>query len=116
MTRVRLTQLDGKLANLALMKIAQHHRERGDEIVFSKDVRRGTREGHYDRVYGSAIFSYSAPRVAEFRVNFPDAIVGGTHNLADPITVEQVLGLDGEAERYDYSIYPKLRPVLQRDR
>jgi hypothetical protein len=106
MTRVRLTQLDGKLPNLALMKLAHYHRERGDEIVFSKDVHRGTREGHYGHVYGSAIFSYSAPRVAEFRVNFPDAIVGGTHNLADPITVEQVLGLDAEVERYDYSIYP----------
>jgi hypothetical protein len=27
--RVRLTQFDGKLPNIALMKIAQHHRKRG---------------------------------------------------------------------------------------
>jgi hypothetical protein len=38
--RVRLTQIDGKIPNIALMKIARHHRERGDEIVFSKGTRR----------------------------------------------------------------------------
>ena len=31
--RVRLTHIDGKLPNLALMKIAAVHRGRGDEIV-----------------------------------------------------------------------------------
>jgi hypothetical protein len=33
---VRLTQVDGKLANLALMKLAAYHRDRGDEIVFTR--------------------------------------------------------------------------------
>jgi hypothetical protein len=101
---VRLTQIDGKLRNLALMKITHHHRERGDGITLTKDVRRGLSEAEYDRVYGSAIFAYSAPRVAEFRAHFPQAIVGGTWNTADNTTVEQVLGVE-EDEHYDYSIY-----------
>src|SRR5262249_54420657 len=102
---VRLTQLDGKLPNLALMRIAHYHRTRGDEIILSKDVRHTLSEGEYDRVYASAIFAKSAPRVAELRSHFPKAIIGGTWNTDDNTTVEQVLGLDGEHERLDYSIY-----------
>lgn len=102
---VRLTQIDGKLPNLALMKIARHHRDLGDEIVFSKHVRRDMLEPTYSRVYGSAIFEYSAARVAEFRESFPSAIVGGTWNTLDNTTVESALGLD-DGERADYSIYP----------
>lgn len=64
-------------------------------------------EPAYDRVYGSAIFSFSAERVAAFKRSFPDAIVGGTHNLADFVTVEQVLGIE-PSEQHDYSIYPEI--------
>jgi len=103
---IRLTQIDGKLPNLALMKLAHWHRERGDEVHFTKRIERDMLEPDYDRVYGSAIFSFSAPRVAIFRREFPGAIVGGTHNLLDNTTVEEVLGIS-ESETYDYSIYPR---------
>ena len=63
--RVRLTQIDGKLPNLALMKLARFHRERGDDIHFSKRVDRDMIEPGYDRVYGSAIFSFSNERVRQ---------------------------------------------------
>ena len=105
MIRVRLTHIDGKLPNLALMKLAAYHRERGNEIVFSKRVQRDMLEPEYDVIYGSAIFSFSADRVAEFRRNFPNAIVGGTWNTLDNTTVEDALGID-LGERCDYSIYP----------
>ena len=101
--RIRLTQIDGKLPNLALMKLAHHHA--GDEIHFTKSVDRDMLEHDYDRVYGSAIFSFSSERVVKFRNEFPAAIVGGTYNILDNTTVEQVLGTD-ECEQYDYSIYP----------
>jgi hypothetical protein len=83
---IRLTQLDGKLPNLALMKLAYHHRQRGDEIYFTKHVERGLWEPDYQRVYGSAIFSHSAERVAAFKQHFPEAIVGGTYNVLDNTT------------------------------
>ena len=102
---VRLTQIDGKLPNLALMKIAAYHRERGDETVFTKHVHRDMLEPEYGAVYGSAIFSFSAYRVAEFRKNFPGAIVGGTWNTLDNTTVEDVLGVE-TSENTDYSLYP----------
>lgn len=102
---VRLTHIDGKLPNLALMKLAHWHRARGDEVHFTKRIERDMLEPVYDRVYGSAIFSFSAPRVERFQIEFPDAIVGGTWNTLDNRTVEDVLSED-LGERADYSIYP----------
>lgn len=102
---VRLTQIDGKLPNLALMKLAHYHRAIGDEVYFTRHVERGLLEGAYTKVYGSAIFSYSADRVRAFHEQFPDAIVGGTWNPAARLSVEEVLGTDSY-EHYDYSIYP----------
>lgn len=103
--RVRLTQIDGKLPNLALMKLAHWHRANGDEVVFTKHVERGLWEEPYGRVYGSAIFSFSADRVARFRHEFPDAIVSGTWSKEGHRTVEDVLGIP-DTEAVDYSIYP----------
>lgn len=109
MGRVRLTQIDGKLPNLALMKLAHWHRQRGDELVFSRCVDRELGEGDYDRVYGSAIFSDSAGLVERFRRTWPGAIVSGTgvDPLTGGITVEQVIRSNSWSyEHYDYSIYP----------
>lgn len=100
---IRLTQIDGKLPNLALMGLAHHHRARGDAIHFTKQVDRDMLEPRYSRVYGSAIFSFSADRVARFKAAFPEAIVGGTWNT-DARTIEDEIGQD--ASGLDYSIYP----------
>lgn len=100
--RVRLTSIDSKLPNLALMRIAAWHRERGDDIHFTKALVPDLTEPDYDRVYGSTIFKFSAKRIARFQQAFPDAIVGGT-GINDQIQVETVCpGI----EKYDYSIYP----------
>lgn len=88
--QVRLTQIDGKLPNLALMKLARYHSDRGHRLHFTKSVDRDMLEPAYDRVYGSAIFSFSAHRVARFLEQFPGAIVGGTWNTADASTVESL--------------------------
>lgn len=108
---VRLTQIDGKLPNLALMKLAHYHRRRGDEIVFTHHPERNMLEPDYGRVYASAIFSYSAPTVARLRTDFPDAIVGGSWDMDESttpetfLTVEKFLGVPENGD-YDYSIYP----------
>jgi hypothetical protein len=106
MSTIRLTQIDGKLPNIALMKLAHFHRERGDKIHFTKHVERDMLEADYDVVYGSAIFSFSGERVARFLNAFPDAIVGGTYDTTDNRTIEQLIGMD-DYEHYDYSIYPR---------
>ena len=108
--RVRLTQIDGKLPNLALMKLAHWHRLCGDEVVFTRQAHRDLLEGDYDRVYGSAIFGFSAAKVARFRAAWPYAIIGGTGSTTQA-TVEQIIGRD-EYEHYDYTLYPKFEPSI----
>ena len=48
MTRVRITQIDGSLPNLALMRLARWHRDRGDEVTFRDTVERDLFEPTYD--------------------------------------------------------------------
>jgi hypothetical protein len=93
------------------MKLARHHRDRGDAVHFTKSVDRDMLEPAYDRVYGSAIFSASADRVARFREQFPGAILGGTHDMTNLQTVEAYLGIE-ETEEYDYSIYPRFEASI----
>lgn len=100
---IRLTQLDGKLPNLALMKLAHYHRERGDVVHLARTPSPSLFEGGYDVVYGSAIFEWTRPVVERLQASYPDAIVGGT--ATDSLrTVEDLIG--AEYEHYDYSIYP----------
>lgn len=100
---IRVTQIDGKLPNLALMRLAAWHREQGDDVRWERGTSRQFHEPAYDIVYGSAIFSTSAKAVALFRSQFPSAIVGGeggdTDLRIETIVPSQFTGLD-------YSGYP----------
>ena len=103
MSVIRLTQIDGKLPNLALMKLAHWHRAKGDTVFFTKDVERGLFEPAYDKVYGSAIFGFSQLRLMQFQRQWPESIVGGT-GTPYAHTVEDMIG--HEYERHDYADYP----------
>ena len=109
MKRIKLVQIDGKMPNLALMKLAHWHRSRGDEVRLTRSVQPNLfdQEG-VDTVYGSAIFKRSRPLADTLRALHPGAIVGGTGSGEElGKTVEQVLGTGPwEYERYDYGIYP----------
>jgi hypothetical protein len=109
---IRLTQIDGKLPNLALMKLSHWHKSQGHKVYFEKSVIRGMYEPHYDIVYGSTIFSSSKKKIDIFRSQFPSAIVGGSgvdqlKKHEEQIRVEDIIGCgEYEYEKYDYSIYP----------
>lgn len=98
--KVLLVQIDGKLPNLALMKLSSAHKAAGDEVVLT-----GSSAPHrgFDRVYASAIFEFSRPKLETFKANNPGAIVGGTGS-GHWGTVEDVIG---EHSGLDYSIYPE---------
>lgn len=110
MTRVRLTQLDGKLPNLALMKLAHWHRAQGHDVAFTRRAERDVFEPDYDIVYGSAIFSRTAPTIARFVEAWPNAMIGGT-GTDSPLTVEAAIGADAY-ELYDYAPYPGYSPSI----
>ena len=102
--RVLIVQLDGKIPNIALMRIAAHHREKGDFVDFrwSRKVTAFLWEIP-DIVYASAIFTKTAPAVRRLLSDFPNAIVGGTGYSVTRRLEE--FGITTKDQ--DYSIYPQ---------
>lgn len=100
---VRLTQIDGALPNLALMKLGAWHRSQGDAVYFTRQIEPDLFEPAFDRVYGSVLFNFSADRLDRFRRAWPGAVVGGTGAIAGP-NVEDFTGTDFDG--LDYSGYP----------
>ena len=105
---VRLVQLDGKLPNLALMKLAHWHRQQGWDVQFTRHVDRGILDREPDAVYGSCIFKYSRQHLTRFVKEWPQAVVGGTGSDS-LLNVEHLIG---QHEHYDYSIYPGYLPSI----
>ena len=104
MMKIRLTQLDGKLPNLALMKLAHWHRSQNHQVFLARTPSPSMFEPTYDLVYGSAIFEWTRPVVDRLLAAYPEAQVGGT-GTGKWRTVESITG-EGY-EFYDYSIYPE---------
>ena len=112
--RVLLLQLDGKIPNLALMRLADHHRARGDEVTLRvagnvQALQRRLDDAAPDRVYASAIFTRSRPLCEAVRACYPSAHLGGTGwdvraTLAD-------VGVD-PAGPLDYRDYPRWRSSI----
>lgn len=81
--RVLLLQLDGKIPNIALMRLAAHHRERGDEVTLRQAgnataVEPRVTDLGWDAVYGSLIFERTKPLGERVVALYPNAILGGT--------------------------------------
>ena len=112
--RILLLHLDGKLPNLALMRLSAWHKAKGDAVEFRRmDNPRliAPRLGdpaQWDRVYGSLIFERTRPAAELVRRFYPDAILGGTG--WDVATNLEDLGVDTEA--LDYSLYPHFQSSL----
>lgn len=104
--KIRLTQIDGKLPNLALMKLSHFYKSQGHDIYFESSITRSMFEPEYDIVFGSAIFSTSDNKIKLFLSQFPKAIIGGTGS-GEKWTVEDFIG--DYPDFYDYSIYPDFR-------
>ena len=109
--QVKLLQLDGKLPNLAIMKLAHWHLGMGNQISLRRNVQPQLWDKPADLVYASAIFEKTQPKIEELTNAYPDATTGGSgipEKLA--LTVESLMGLaPGEYEHYDYSLYPEYR-------
>lgn len=106
--KILLAQLDGKLPNIALMRLSAHHKAIGDEVRLH--VGRITQPflDVPDRVYASLIFEKTRPFAAELLESYPNAVMGGT-GWTDRTTIED-LGISAKGQ--DYSIYPTFRQSL----
>jgi hypothetical protein len=110
---VRITQLDGKLPNLALMRLSHWHREHDDAVTFTRSPYRHLGEPEYDRVYASAIFDYSKAHIERLRAEFPSAIIGGTASGSHQ-TVEQIVGAHAGVSYDDYPAFTASLGFTQR--
>lgn len=112
MSRVLLLQLDGKLPNVALMRIAAQHRDLGHEVELRRagNVAAVEREfwDDHDVVYASLIFERTRPVAEHLLRSHPSAVVGGT-GWSQPTSLEDV-GI--ETLEQDYSIYPRFRASI----
>lgn len=81
--RVLILQLDGKLPNLALLRIAGYHARHNDDVEYRTAtgpaaVERGLYDKPYAFVYASLIFEKTRPLATRLLQVYPNAIVGGT--------------------------------------
>jgi hypothetical protein len=110
--KVLLLHLDGRLPNLALMRLAAHHRAAGDDVVLrhagnAAAVEPELGDPKWDRVYGSLIFERTRALGERVACIYPGAVLGGT-GWDFTTTVEQL----GVAAAPDYSVYPKYRQSI----
>ena len=110
--KILLLQLDGKLPNLALMRVAAHHREHGDLVEFRRagnaDAVAPRFGDDFDRVYASLIFERTNPLAQQVARLWPGAIIGGTGwNLS--LSLDDVGIPPGPL---DYSDWPRWRSSI----
>lgn len=107
MARILLAQLDGTGPNLALMRLAAHHRAAGDSVELRRTPTVGAVERRlgddFDRVYASTIFTKSRPIAERLLRVYPGAVIGGTG--WDFATTLESVGVP-TAGTLDYSDYP----------
>lgn len=101
--KVLLLQLDGKIPNLALMRISAHHKAIGDDVELRGvgNIKAVEQLRPADKIYASAIFTRTRPVVDALKNKFPNAIAGGTGINLLPL---ENYGIT--TKETDYSIYP----------
>lgn len=109
---VLLLQLDGKLPNLALMRLAAHHRGRGDAVVLRRTANPRSLQPQFDdpvwdRVYGSLIFQSTRRLAEDAQRVYPGVMLGGT---GWDLTRLEDIGVQSQA--VDYADYPWFRSSL----
>jgi hypothetical protein len=104
--RVLLLQLDGKLPNLALMRLAAHFRPYADDLAFQHCPTVNAVEASdwwgFDRIYASLIFERTRPVAEALLQKYRFAEVGGTGwDVAKRL---EDIGI--RTKQQDYSLYP----------
>lgn len=112
MTRIRLTQLDGSLPNLALMNLHAWAKQSGYYVYFARSVYRQPDEpAEYDHVFASSIFKERSLLAREtFWQQWPYGLVGGT-GTDTSLTVEELIAPDVCSE-YCYDGYPQYKESI----
>lgn len=115
--KVLLFQVDGKIPNLALMRLSAWHKAKGDEVMLLNSLRDLWFVEGIDQAYASSIFTTSELKRKAFAERYPDAIVGGDgykpiwnltiigKDIGSKLS-EVIKDCDPNSIAPDYSIYP----------
>lgn len=91
---IGLIDFDGKITNLALMKISTYYKAHGEQVEFVKP------EKKYDKVYCSVLYSWNKEKAARLRHVYQNIEFGGTG-----WDMHIKLPTEIEACRPDYDLY-----------
>lgn len=91
--KVLLIDFDGKIPNLALMKISTWYKQQGHDVYLNQCMKP-------EKVYISTLFSWNKPKVENLLKLYPTAEIGGTG-----WDIKKTLPDEIEACRPDYELY-----------
>ena len=91
---IGLIDFDGKIPNLALMKISTYYKSQGIPVELVKPGRK------YEKVYCSVLFSWNREKAARLQAIYPDIEFGGTG-----WDINKTLSPEIETCRPDYDLY-----------
>lgn len=99
---IGLIQVDGKLPNLALMKISQYYKQLGEVVEFVKPGRT------YEKMYASVLFSWNREKALQLQRHYPEIEIGGTG-----WDLEKELPQEIECMNPDYNLYTVEQVAVQ---
>ena len=91
---IGLIDYDGKITNLALMKISTYYKAQGEQVEFVRPDRK------YDKVFCSVLFTWNKDKAAELINTYPNIEFGGTG-----WDIHKTLPDEIEACKPDYDLY-----------
>lgn len=92
--RIGLIDIDGKIPNLALMKLSQHHKQSGHEVELTSPLF----ANQYDKIMASKIFTHTPMPILPV-----GSLTGGSGYSLKSRLIEPI-----EHLMPDYSLYPKI--------
>lgn len=110
--KILILQLDGKIPNLALMRISAHFKSEGAEVMFRQAGNERALQpelfdnGEFDQVFASAIFEKTRPLIDHLMQIYPKAIVAGSGSYNKKKRLDSI-GITSRAA--DWSLYPRFK-------
>jgi hypothetical protein len=101
--KVLLIDTDGKIPNLALMKLSSWHKQNGDTVFLGQCNKP-------DKVYISTLFTWNRPAVEELLKVYPEAEVGGTGRDLSKNLPAEIETMKPDFDLYHVEdIFPRIR-------
>lgn len=105
-----LVHVDGKLPNLALMRLSTYFKERGEVVDLVRGSGRRTLFDAPVEVYASSIFGFSNKLRAAVDQNLGPGVVWGGTGLKPESNLSEIdPNVDWDGVKPDYSLYPDFR-------